>query len=104
MSKFSAFKKRFNKKYIEVVKRYNDVRNDESAVMDNLSVTGIVGFAIALIVLAAVAPTALDTFYNTNTSGWEINGQEDEKVTALWWLIPLIVVAVVLMMIYEQIR
>ena len=104
MSKFSAFKRNFDKKYIEIAKRFNEVRRDENAVMDNLSVTGIVGFAIALIVLAAVAPTALDTFYNTNTSGWEINGQEDEKVTALWWLIPLIVVAVVLMMIYEQIR
>jgi heme/copper-type cytochrome/quinol oxidase subunit 2 len=104
MGKFSAFKRNFDKKYIEIAKRFNEVRHDENAVMDNLSVTGIVGFAIALIVLAAVAPTALDTFYNTNTSGWEINGQEDSKVTALWWLIPLIVVAVVLMMIYEQIR
>jgi heme/copper-type cytochrome/quinol oxidase subunit 2 len=104
MGKFSAFKRNFNKKYIEIAKRFNETKNDENAIMDNLSVTGIVGFAIALIVLAAVAPTALDTFYNTNTSGWEINGQEDSKVTALWWLIPLIVVAVVLMMIYEQIR
>ena len=104
MGKFSAFKKRFNKKYVEVAMRINGMKNDETAIMDNLSVTGIVGFAIALIVLAAVAPTALDTFYNTNTSGWQINGSEDEKVTALWWLIPLIVVAVVLMMIYEQIR
>lgn len=77
---------------------------DNRAMLDNLSVAGIIGFAIGLIVLASVLPTAMDVFYNTNTSSWDINGTEDTKTVLLWWLIPLIVVAVVLIMLYKQIQ
>ena len=74
--------------------------NDEGAM--NLSAAAIIGFAIGLIVLAAVVPDAIGQFYATNTSAWQIDGAEDTKTTVLWWLIPLVIVAAVVMMIYKN--
>lgn len=102
MSKIAKFKADFNRVYARVNGKIN--RLDNSGSLDGSSVGSIVGFAIALIVLASVAPTALDSFYSTNTSEWQINGQEDTKTVALWWLMPLIIVAVVLILIYEKLR
>ena len=102
MSKIKQFREDFKRVYARVNGKLN--RLDNSGVLDGSSVGSIVGFAIALIVLASVAPTALDAFYNTNTSAWQIDGQEDTKTVALWWLMPLIVVAVVLILIYEKLR
>ena len=102
MSKISQFREDFKREYARINGKLN--RLDNKAVLDGSSVGSIVGFAIALIVLASVAPTALDAFYNTNTSAWQIDGQEDTKTVALWWLMPLIVVAVVLILIYEKLR
>ena len=104
MSKIAKFKEDFNRVYARVNSSMNKKFDTESGVLDGSSVGSIVGFAIALIVLASVAPTALDSFYNTNTSSWKIDGQEDTKTVALWWLMPLIVVAVVLILIYEKLR
>lgn len=94
----------FNATYTEMKNKYAVKSLDNRAMLDNLSVAGIIGFAIGLIVLASVLPTAMDVFYNTNTSSWDINGTEDTKTVLLWWLIPLIVVAVVLIMLYKQIQ
>ena len=102
MSKIKQFREDFKRVYARVNSKMNSLGED--AVLDGSSVGSIVGFAIALIVLASVAPTALDAFYNTNTSAWQIDGQEDTKTVALWWLMPLIVVAVVLILIYEKLR
>lgn len=104
MSKIAKFKQDFSRVYARVNSSMNAKFNPEEAVLDGSSVGSIVGFAIALIVLASVAPTALDSFYNTNTSAWQIDGKEDTKTVALWWLMPLIIVAVVLILIYEKLR
>lgn len=104
MSKIAKFKQEFKKTFFDVHKNLVNMKNDESAVLGDLSVAGIIGFAIGLIVLASVLPTAMDVFYNTNTTSWDINGQEDTKTVLLWWLIPLIVIAVVLIMLYKQIQ
>lgn len=104
MSKIENFKREFMKTYADALAKFKKTKNDESAILGDLSVAGIIGFAIGLIVLASVLPTAMDVFYNTNTTSWDINGQEDTKTVLLWWLIPLIVVAVVLIMLYKQIQ
>ena len=103
MGKIKQFREDFKRVYARVNGKMLS-RMDDAGVLDGSSVGSIVGFAIALIVLASVAPTALDAFYNTNTSAWQIDGQEDTKTVALWWLMPLIVVAVVLILIYEKLR
>lgn len=104
MSRIESFKREFMKTYADALAKFKETKNDESAILGDLSVAGIIGFAIGLIVLASVLPTAMDVFYNTNTTSWDINGQEDTKTVLLWWLIPLIVVAVVLIMLYKQIQ
>lgn len=104
MSRIESFKREFMKTYADALVKFKETKNDESAILGDLSVAGIIGFAIGLIVLASVLPTAMDVFYNTNTTSWDINGQEDTKTVLLWWLIPLIVVAVVLIMLYKQIQ
>ena len=43
--------------------------------------------------MVSVMPSAINTVYETNTSNWAFNGAEDTKVTAIWWLLPLIIVA-----------
>lgn len=102
MSKFEAFKEKFNKTFAKV-NSFAVSKLDNNGMID-ISIAGVIGFAIGLIVLASVLPTAMDVFYQTNTTNWDINGQEDTKTVLLWWLIPLIVVAVVLIMLYDQIR
>lgn len=104
MSRIEKFKREFMQTYAEMKTKYAVRKLDDSAILGDLSVAGIIGFAIGLIVLASVLPTAMDVFYNTNTTSWDINGQEDTKTVLLWWLIPLIVVAVVLIMLYKQIQ
>lgn len=104
MSRIESFKREFIKTYANALTKFEETKKDESAILGDLSVAGIIGFAIGLIVLASVLPTAMDVFYNTNTTSWDINGQEDTKTVLLWWLIPLIVVAVVLIMLYKQIQ
>lgn len=104
MSKIEAFKKNFASTMLKVNAKLTPKKLDNSGMMSDLSVAGIIGFAIGLIVLASVLPTAMDVFYNTNTTSWDINGEEDTKTVLLWWLIPLIVVAVVLIMLYQQIK
>lgn len=104
MSRIKNFMREFNATYTEMKNKYAVKSLNNRAMLDNLSVAGIIGFAIGLIVLASVLPTAMDVFYNTNTSSWDINGTEDTKTVLLWWLIPLIVVAVVLIMLYKQIQ
>ena len=92
------------KSFAELQSRKSAVSNsflDEAGSL-NLSAGSIIGFAIGLIVLAAVVPDAIGTFYSTNTSAWAINGIEDTKTTVLWWLIPLVIVAAVVMMIYRN--
>ena len=102
MKRFDTFKQKFTAKLLEINAKMNTPKNSEA--MIDISIAGVIGFAIGLIVLASVLPTAMDVFYQTNTSSWDINGQEDTKTVLLWWLIPLIVVAVVLIMLYDQIR
>ena len=104
MSRIKNFMREFNATYAEMRNKYAVKSLDNRGMLDNLSVAGIIGFAIGLIVLASVLPTAMDVFYNTNTTSWDINGSEDTKTVLLWWLIPLIVVAVVLIMLYKQIQ
>ena len=108
---FKTFRRKYNtfmagagKSFAELQSRKSDVSNsflDEAGSL-NLSAGSIIGFAIGLIVLAAVVPDAIGTFYSTNTSAWAINGIEDTKTTVLWWLIPLVIVAAVVMMIYRN--
>lgn len=69
-----------------------------------ISAGAIIGLAIGLIVIAAVIPSAIQAFYDTNTTLWQIDGAEDTKATTLWWLLPFISVAVVLYMIYKRLN
>ena len=72
---------------------------DDSAI--SMSAGGLIMFAISLIVLAAVVPDAIGQFYATDTSNWTIDGVEDTKATVLWWLLPFIAVAVVIIALYK---
>ena len=72
---------------------------DDSAL--SMSAGGLIMFAISLIVLAAVVPDAIGQFYATDTTNWTINGAEDTKATVLWWLLPFIAVAVVIIALYK---
>jgi len=74
---------------------------DDTAISE-ISAGSVIGMAISLIVIAAVIPSAIQAFYDTNTSTWLINGAEDTKATTLWWLLPFICVAVVLYMVYKR--
>ena len=101
--KYLKFKGDFKECEAEVVNKFMEIKplNEEGEL--NLSAGAIIGFAIGLIVLAAVIPDAIGTFYATNTSAWlTADGTEDTKVTVLWWLIPLVIVAAVVMMIYRN--
>jgi len=46
----------------------------------------IIGIALGLYVLAAVLPSALNAFFDADTTGW------DAGTVALWGLIPLLVI------------
>ena len=103
--KYKKFMNDFNGASDEVksviASKLSNLRLNDSGSL-NLSAGSIIGFAIGLIVLAAVVPDAIGTFYSTNTSLWTIDGSEDTKTTVLWWLIPLVIVAAVVMMIYRN--
>ena len=74
---------------------------DDCAYAD-LSAGAVIGLAISIIIIAAVIPSAISQFYETNTSAWKIDGVEDSKAVVLWWLLPFICVATVLYMIYSR--
>ena len=74
---------------------------DDCAYAD-MSAGAVIGLAISIIIIAAVIPSAIGQFYETNTSTWTIDGAEDSKAVILWWLLPFICVATVLYMIYSR--
>ena len=92
--KYQAFKTEYLEARFDVVTKLDDEAN--------LSAGAIIGMAIGLIVIAAVIPSAIETFYSASTANWTINGVEDTKTTTLWWLLPFIAVAVVLYMLYSR--
>ena len=61
----------------------------------------IIGLVIAVILVAYLAPSAVESFYMTNISNWSWDGgtTEDTKTTAIWKLMPLIACVVFLAMI-----
>lgn len=92
-------------KYNSLRSEYLSARFDLINKLDDeadLSAGAIIGMAIGLIVIAAVIPSAIETFYSASTANWTINGVEDTKTTTLWWLLPFIAVAVVLYMLYSR--
>ena len=70
----------------------------------SITAGAVIGLAIGLIVIAAVIPSAISAFYETNTSTWLIDGTSDTKAVTLWWLLPFICVAAVLYMVYKRLE
>ena len=100
-----SIKNKIQRKYQAFKTEYLGARFDLINKLDdsgNLSAGAIIGMAIGLIVIAAVIPSAIETFYSASTANWTINGVEDTKTTTLWWLLPFIAVAVVLYMLYSR--
>ncbi len=96
--KLSALKKEYKDAEFDL---YKKVKLNERASLD---VGAIIGLGIGIIFIAAVAPAAIETFYQTNTSGWAIDGVEDTKTTTIWWLLPFIGVTVFLYMLYRRMQ
>lgn len=94
--KLIALKEEFNEAKFEL---YKKLALNERGSMD---VGAIIGLGIGIIFIAAVAPAAIETFYQTNTSTWQIDGVEDAKTTTIWWLLPFIAVTVFLYMLYRK--
>lgn len=101
--KYVALRQEFNETFNELggklAVKADDIMHNDSG---NISAGSVIGLAISLIVIAAVIPSAIESFYSTNTTAWTINGSEDTKATTLWWLLPFICVAVVLYMVYRR--
>lgn len=57
----------------------------------------IIAIALAVIMISAMFPSAMDTFYGTNTTAWTIDGAEDTSTTGIWYMIPLLGVVAGLM-------
>ena len=72
-------------------------RPDMAARMeDAVTPNEIIGIAIAILVMAAILPTALTSFFDANTTGW------DSATVLLWGIVPLIVIAVIVMKWYGK--
>ena len=109
--KIFALKNEFKTAYIKLgVKALTKInRLDDNGVID-ISVGAVIGMAVGLIVIAAIIPSAIETFYTTNTSTWLLDAGnetgygavEDTKAITLWWLLPFIAVATVLYMLYKR--
>lgn len=113
--------KKISKKLINLTQEFNEtslllgskiINKLDDRAQAEISAGSIIGLAIGLIVVAAVIPSAIETFYSYSTTttvdnvttGWVIDGVEDTKATTLWWLLPFISVAVVLYMIYKRLN
>jgi len=77
-------------------------RGLDNKAQGSITAGAVIGLAIGLIVIAAVIPSAISAFYETNTSTWLIDGATDTKAVTLWWLLPFICVAAVLYMVYKR--
>ena len=101
--KISALKNEFKRAYTELgVKTLTKINRLDDTAQTEISAGAVIGMAIGLIVIAAVVPSAIESFYATNTSAWMIDGAEDTKAVTLWWLLPFIAVATVLYMLYKR--
>lgn len=58
----------------------------------------ILGVALGLIFVTALVPTALNTYFTTDTGNWTI------AVVALWAIIAIVGVVAVIKVIYGQAR
>ena len=100
--KLKALKAEFDEARLDLyTKAYNKFALNDDA---NMNLSAIIGLAVGVIVIAAIAPTAIETFYSTNTSGWQVNGEEDIIATSIWWLLPFITVIVFFYMVYKRIE
>ena len=102
MKKVKSLIQEFNETELMIQAKAVNKLND--CAYADISAGAVIGLAISLIVIAAVVPSAIEAFYNTNTSLWTIDGVEDTKATTLWWLLPFICVAVVLYMVYSRMK
>ena len=68
-----------------------------------IQVSTLIALAIGIIVMAILMPVAFDQFYAASTSNWTIDGQEDTKVTNLWYLLPFFIVLALLIAIVRMV-
>jgi len=66
--------------------------------ISKLEPKNMVFLAIAIIIMVSVMPSAIDTVYEADTTNWTIDGAEDKKTTNIWWLLPLVIVAGIVLM------
>lgn len=52
----------------------------------------IIAIAVGTIMIAAMFPSAMDTFYGADTENWTIDGAEDTKTTTIWEMLPMMAV------------
>ena len=60
-----------------------------------MSIETIIGMALALLVMIAILPNVLGTFFNASTSGW------DATTKTIWGLLPIVIVVVVILAVYK---
>lgn len=52
----------------------------------------IIAIAVGTIMIAAMFPSAMDTFYGADTGNWTIDGAEDTKTTTIWEMLPMMAI------------
>ena len=75
------------------------MKKDKGAINAGQMIGVIIALAVGIIMLSAMIPSALNTFYSANTTQWTIDGNEDTKTTTIWEMIPMMSVVAVLLLI-----
>jgi len=75
-------------------------KNDHRGAVNAGELIGVViAIAIGVIMISAMFPSALDTFYDANTTAWTIDGAEDTKTTTIWQMLPMMGVVCALLLL-----
>jgi len=72
--------------------------NHRAAVNAGELIGVVIAIAIGVIMVAAMFPSAMDTFYGANTTAWTIDGAEDTKTTTIWQMLPMMGVVCALLL------
>lgn len=77
----------------KVIAKLEQMHVDEQG---DMNPNTIIGLAIAVIVAAAVLPSAITTLFNATTTGWSTGA------IALWGALPIIVIAAIVVGFYSK--
>jgi len=86
------------------------MKKSKGAINAGQLIAVIIALAVGIIMLSAMIPSALNTFYGQDTADWGFgtynetsgqweSGEEDTKTTTIWEMIPMMSVVAVLLLI-----